>query len=179
MQFFKGDEKEIKMYESGRPPFSQVDTQKNLFFALAYFTATLGDVIYEDGRSPLANAIPEEIFRQSFNEIFTSFSSAGTFESYIVVFKKIFGDTVVIDFEVPGPGKLNINIESDGIELADFVARYIFDDEYMFDEVIDDEGDNIVFQGVKGFQSQYELEQMLFEMVPAGIYTEITLEIGA
>jgi hypothetical protein len=85
----------------------------------------------------------------------------------------------MVDFTVPAPGKLNIDIEAAGVELADFISRYIEDNTYLFDEVIDDEGDNIVFQSVKGFQSQYELEQMLFEMVPAGIFTTISLTIGA
>jgi hypothetical protein len=76
------------------------------------------------------------------------------------------------------PGKLNIDITASGVQISDFISREIVNNEYVFDEVIDDEGDNIVFQGVKGFETQYELEQMLFEMVPAGIYTEITLTLG-
>lgn len=178
MQRFKGDALEEKMIASGIGAFEGVDLEKDTFYQDAYESMPLGDIIYLDNRSPLANAIPQDIFRQSFNEIFTSFQSAGTFESYILVFKKIFGDTVGIDFTVPAPGKLVIDIEADGIELSNFVARYIEDNAYVYEEVIDEEGDNIAFQTIKGFQSQYELEQMLFEMVPAGIFTEINLTIG-
>jgi hypothetical protein len=80
---------------------------------------------------------------------------------------------------VPAPGKLNIDIVAAGTALYDFIARIIVENEYQFDTIIDDEDDTIVFQAIKGFESQYELEQMLFEMVPAGIYTEITLTIGS
>lgn len=179
MKYFKGDEQEQKFYNAGKALVDGVSLQKDLFHEGAYEAAPLGDVIYESNRSPLANAITQEIFRDAFKEIFDAFVVAGSFESYLTVFRRIFGDNVVVDFTVPAPGKLNIDIEAEGVVLSDFVARYIEDNAYIFDELIDDEDDNIVFQTIKGFESQYELEQMLFEMVPAGIYTEISLTIGA
>ena len=83
---------------------------------------------------------------------------------------------------MPSPGKLQIDISAPGIEESNFVARHIHSNEYLYDNVIwydgiDDPGGNILFQTVKGFQSQYELELMLFEMVPAGVFTEITLTL--
>lgn len=177
-QYFKGDALEKKFYNSGEPISSQLSLDKDEFLDGAYEAAPLGDLIFDDDRSPLSNAIPKDIFRLAFPEIFEAFVNVGTFESYITVFEKIFGDDVGITFTVPGPGQLQILIEAEGIEFYDFVARRIVDNAYVFDEVIDDEGDNLVFQTIKGFQSQYELEQMLFEMVPAGIYTEITLTLG-
>lgn len=179
MQYFKGDETEVKMANCAAPILDICSDDKDDFLAGAYESGPLGDVIYEGGRSPLSNAIDQTIFRASFKQIFDAFVVSGSFESYITVFQKIFGDDVVIEFTVPAPGKLNIDIEAAGVELADLLAREIIDDEYVFYEVIDDEGDNIALQTVKGFQSQYELEQMLHELVPAGIYTEITLTLGA
>lgn len=179
MQYFKGDEIEVKVDEVFEPIMSELSLQKELFFNEAFLAAPLGDLIFDDVRSPLSNAISKEIFRIAFAEIFQAFVEVGTFEAYLTVFRKIFGDDVVVEFTVPGPGQLQIDIEAEGVELSDFIARYIENNQYLFDEIIDDEGDNIVFQSIKGFQSQYELEQMLFEMVPAGIYTEITLTLGA
>lgn len=179
MQFFKGDDLEKKFYEAARPTFDLLSGHKTDFFNGAYETAPLGDLIYSSGRAPLSSAILQSIFRLSFKQIFDAFVTAGTFESYIVVFKKIFGDNVGITFTVPAPGKLNIAILASGLEFSNFVARRIEDEVYIFDEVIDDLGNNIVFQTVKGFQSQYELETMLFEMVPGGIFTTITLTIGS
>lgn len=178
MQFFKGDAEELKFYESGKVIFDLIDVQKNLFATGAYNAYDLGGVIYDLKKSPLSSAIKRETFREAFAEIFSAFKNSGTFESYIDIFTKIFGDTVTIDFTVPGPGKLNIDIVADGVLLYDFASREIVDNDYVLDEIIDDEGDNIAFQTVKGFTSQYELETMLFELVPGGIYTTISLSVG-
>lgn len=186
MQYFKGDEAEIKYYMSARPSFQLIDLQKDIFFEEAYQAYPLGDLVYDNARAPLANAISRNIFRESFSEIVDAFIVAGTYESYLTVFRKIFGEDVQIifnDWDSPNdpeqiPGKLKIDIIASGLELSDFVARSIVDNQYIFDEVVDHEGDNIAFQTVKGFQTQYELEQMLFEMVPAGVWTDINLTIG-
>lgn len=178
-QFFKGDAQELKFYNSGNPVLSNLSGQKNDFFNGSYSCFVLGEVLFDNNRSPLANAIPREIFREVFSDLFDSFVLAGSFESYLTVFRNVFGETVDVTFTIPAPGKLEIDIVADGTALYDFIARIIVDNEYQFDTIVDDEDDTIVFQAVKGFESQYELEQMLFEMVPAGIYTEITLTIGA
>lgn len=178
MQYFKGDALELKMIACAQTIIDQISDQKTLFFDNAYESYPLGDVLFDTGRSPLSNAIPRTIFRESFNQIFTSFTVAGSFDSYIDVFTKIFGDTVEITFTIPNPGELNIDIVADGVLISDFIARTIVADAYVNDNVVDDEDDQIVFQTVKGFESQYELEQMLKKMVPAGIYTEITLTLG-
>lgn len=177
MQYFKGDALEQKFDNAGEPILSDLSMQKDLFFAGAYGAAPLGDVIFDDLRSPLSNAIPKEIFRIAFAEIFEAFIAVGTFEAYLTVFRKIFGDDVDVTFTVPAAGKLNIDILANEVELSLFIARYIEDNAYVRDQVIDDEGDSIVFQSIKGFTSEYELNQMLFEMVPAGIYTNITLAL--
>lgn len=160
------------------PAMTELSEQKDDFFDGAYSCFLLGDLLYESNRSPLANAIDQTIFRESFFTIFEAFLVAGSFESYLVVFRKIFGDDVDVEFVVPGPGQLEINIEASEVILSDLLARYIEDNEYVFDEIVDWDGDNIAVQTIKGFQSQYELEQMLFEMVPTGIYTEISLTFG-
>jgi len=177
-QFFKGDSEELKFYNSGEPTLSALSMQKDNFWTDAYNCYVLGQMIWDSGLSPLANAIPRDIFRQSFATIFDSFLLAGSFESYLTVFRKVFGPSVDVTFTVPAAGKLNIAIVADTIEITDFIARYIDGNIYVFDEIIDDEGDNIAFQSVQGLESEYELEQMLFELVPVGIYTDITLTFG-
>lgn len=177
-QFYKGDPQELKFYNSLKTAFDTVAAQKDLFWEGAYTTYALGDMIYDSGRAPLTNAIVRDIFREAFPEIVEAFIEVGTFEAYLSVFRKIFGDDVVVTFTVPAPGKLGIDIVATGLDISDFVARYISGNDYYFDEVVDEVGDNIAFQGVKGFQTQYEVEQMLFEMVPDGIFTTISLTIG-
>lgn len=180
MQYFKGDALEIKFLEAAKGLLDTLSGQKDAFFSGAYSTGPLGDVIYNSNLSPLSKAIKSDIFRNSFNQIFEGFTVAGSFESYLLVFRKIFGESTTIDFTVPAPGKLWIDIVADDPETSNLVSRYISNNQYVFDTLIDQSGlDEIMVQTFKGFQSQYELEQMLFEMVPAGIYTEITLTLGA
>ncbi len=178
MDYFKGDALEIQMAAVPSTIVDQVSLQKDLFLESAYECKSLGDLIYEEERSPLANAIDQDIFRSSFKDIIEAFIEGGSFESYLTVFRKIFGDDVEVEFTVPAPGKLIIDIVAAGLELSDSLARYIDNNEYAFDEIIDDEDDNIAFRTILGFESQYELEKMLHEMVPAGIYTEISLTVG-
>lgn len=178
MQKFKGDANELKMIAVADGLLSDLSMQKDEFFVGAYETAPLGDLISQLKVSPLSNAISIEIFRLGFKEIFNSFISVGTFEAYISVFKKIFGNGVGLTFTVPAPGKLTIAIVATGVEASEFVTRYVLENAYVIDLMVTQDLDQIVFQTVKGFQSQYELEQMLFEMVPAGIFTTISLTLG-
>lgn len=178
MQYFKGDDTEIKMYMTGDPIMDQIMSQLQLFYDGAYTTAVLGDLIYESNRAPLANAIDQTIFRDSFSEIFEAFQVSGTFESYMTVFRKIFGADVEVEFTVPAPGKLEIDITATGLEISTWRAREVSGSSYIFHDMVDDTGDSIAFRTVKGFETQYQLEQMLFEMVPAGIYTTISLTVG-
>lgn len=177
MQLFKGDDREKKFYNAGLPIAAILSQNEDDFFDECYACFVLGELIYDNKLAPLTRAIPREIFRDSFKTIFDTFLVAGTFEGYLDVFRNIFGDSVEVTFGVPAPGKLTIDIVADGVVLSNFIAREIVDDEFVNSNIVDDVDDQIVFQTVKGFQSQYELEQMLFEMVPDGIYTEITLDI--
>lgn len=178
-QYFKGDDLEKKIDAAFTPIGDQISTARSEFTAGAFTAFPLGELLYDNNLSPLARAIPRDIFREAFASIFESFLEAGTFESYLSVFRQIFGDDVEVTFTVPAPGKLEIDIVAAGVQLYDLLVKTIVGDSIVFDELIDDEGDNIAVQAVKGFESQYELEQMLFEMVPAGIYTQISLTVGS
>lgn len=182
MQYFKGDATEKKFDNSASPIIDQIGMQLDAFFEGAYDAMPLGDLLHEGVRSPLANAIVLPIFREFFNTLYNEFRVSGSFESYLVVFRKIFGDEVEVEFTVSAPGKLAIAIIADQLELSNLVLRRIVDNAYLFDSALwydDLDSGHILLQTVKGFHSQYELEQMLFEMVPAGIFTDIDLTFGA
>jgi len=178
MQFYKGDAEELKYYNSGKTVMDAMSVAKNEFFNGAFSCFSLGELIWDSNRSPLSKAIPRDIFRESFNAIFETFLEAGSLEGYITIFKKIFGEEVEVAFTIPSPGRLQIAIVATGTVLYDLVAREIIDNHYDYNELIDDELDNIAAQSLKGMESEYEIEQMLFELVPSGIFTEITLTLG-
>lgn len=179
-QPYKGsDTVELKFYNSASTLFDLLSGERDDFFDEAYACFVLGEVLWDSNRSPLSNAIARDIFRTSFEGIFDSFVNVGSFEAYISVFEKIFGEDVDVQFTVPAPGKLEIDITATGVELTNFAARIIESNAYvLYDVITQDAVDEIVFQSIKGFTSQYELERMLFEMVPAGIFTTITLDLG-
>lgn len=178
MQYFKGDDDEKKFANVGVPVLESMSLHKTEMFNGVYTTGPLGDLIYNTMRAPLSNAISQNIFRLAFGEIFDAFVNAGSFESYLTVFRKIFGSDVSVTFSVPGPGQLTIALIASSIEVANLVSRYVEDNVYLYDEIIDYDGANFIVQTIKGFQSQYELETMLFEMVPGGVFTTISLTFG-
>lgn len=177
MQNFKnGDVTEKKYEDSAEPILTILSGDKTDFYDGAYTCEPLGDLIFETERAPLTNAIKQDIFRAAFSEIFQAFVKVGTFEAYITVFQKIFGVDANITFTVPAPGKLTIAIEATQIELSDFIYRIVQDNQFVYDQIITQDGvDVVAFQSIQGFATQYELETMLFEMVPAGIFTDISL----
>lgn len=178
-EFFKGDALELKMYNSGLPALDNIGLGLDEFWSQCYEMIPMGEFLWDEKRVPLTNAIRRDVFVISFKQIFEAWSFCGTFESYILVFKKIFGDDSLIEFTVPAPGQLHINIEASGIQLSPFIARRIVDNAYVYDNVVDHVGDNIAFATVLGIETQDELEKVLYTMVPAGIYTEVSLTIGA
>lgn len=177
-QYFKGDTEELKYYNSANPISDVLSANLTDFYDDAYGCFILGELLYDNDYAPLANAIPREIFRTTFEALFNSFLVAGSFEAYLSVFRSVFGEEVDVSFTVPAAGKLEIAIVATGLEIYGTKVREIGDDVYDYFTLTDDEGDRIVLQAVKGFESQYELEQMLFEMVPAGVYTIISLTVG-
>ena len=177
-QFFKGTADELKYFNSVEPQSDTLSNQKDIFFDGAYACFVLGEVLYDNNYAPLANAIPREVYRETFSAVFEAFIAFGSFESYLTVFRKIFGDGVEVEFVVPNPGHLQINITAANLQTFDFVARSIEGNGYIYDNIVDDEGDQIIFRAFRGLESQYELEQMLFELVPDGIFTEIDLDLG-
>lgn len=180
MKYFKGDATELKFYNAFLGIVSGIEASENDFYTNGYSAAPLGDAIYEANKSPLTNVITKEIFRIAFNEIFDAFIAVGTAEAYLTVFRKIFGDSVEVEFVVPGPGQLDINIEALELELVNLAVREIVEDNYVLYDLITQDGlDEIMLQSVVGIDSQYELENMLREMVPQGIFTQISLTIGS
>lgn len=180
VQFFKEtDLKEKRVYEILKPLFDNLSNERDLFFTDSYSNFMLGQAIWDADASPLANVIPREIFRTSFSSIFESFLEAGSFEGYLNVFRQVFGANVDVTFTVPSAGKLLIDIVASDLELDFFTVREIISNSYIYDNLITQDLDNIMLRSVKGITTQYELEQMLFELVPSGIYTQITLTAGA
>jgi len=153
------------------------DSELDEFFEGAYECYVLGDVLYLTGH-PMSGVIQQDVFRMSFPSIHQLFTRPGTFEFYLEVFRAVWGEDVVVEFDVPDPGKLLINIDSLALILFDALAREIIDNAYVFHEIMTDAGDNLAFQGSQGIKTQEEAEALVNEFRPAGIWTETTLTIS-
>lgn len=179
MQNFKASDTIEKKFENAaKGILDDIGVSLDDFEANGYDADPLGAVIYDNQRAPLSNAIIRNVFLDAFNEIFTSFTFAGSFETYIDIFEKIFGPSVVLTFTVPSAGRLQIEIEASEIEVFDFVVRRIVNNQYVFDNLVTQDSDQIQLRTVKGFETEEEVETMLFETVPQGVFTEITLTVA-
>jgi len=175
---FKGDEVEENFYQSARQIFQNRYFQTAQLFIGGYEAYPLGDLLYDNNLVPLSRAIKRDIFRESFSSLFDLFLEAGSFEGYFKIFTDIFGDGVDVQFTVPEPGRLQIDIVADSVVFNQFISREVDDNTFVESDMIAQNNDKLVFQNIKGFESEFEVEQMLFEMVPNGIFTEITLTLS-
>lgn len=178
IQYFKNnDDLEKKVADVFDPILTSLGLERTDFYDGAYAAQPLGEVLKNLKRDPMVGVISDDVYVQSFSAIHELFTRPGTFEFYLQLFRKIWGDAVVIEFTVPSPGILDINIEAVEAISYRFIARRIVDDAYIYEPVIDDVGDNIVFQGTIGLKTQSEVDLLMKEISPANIYTTATLVV--
>lgn len=176
-KFSPNDEVESKVIEVLKPLLDTLEADRIDFFEGAYTSYPLGNVLYDLDASPLAGSISREVFRTSYFAIHDLFTRPGTFDFYIEVFKAIFGDDVELEFEIPAPGKLNINVQALTIIQDRLIARSIVSGAYVYDEIVDHEGDFLVAQVTQGPKTQSEIDAIMIEIKPQGIWVETSLVI--
>lgn len=178
IQYFKrNDDLEKKVAEVFDPILTSLALERNDFYDESYVAQPLGEVLKNLKRDPMVGVISDEVYVTSFSAIHELFTRPGTFEFYLQLFRKIWGDSVDVTFTVPSPGVLNIDIEAVEAISYRFIARRIVDNAYIYEPVIDDVGDNIVFQGTIGLKTQAEVDLLMKEISPANIFTTATLVV--
>ena len=182
MQAFKEtDEKEEKVVATAFPVLDLISNDRTDFFDGAYEAFPLGDVLFDLDRDPLVGVITRETFRSSFFAIHQLFTRPGTFEFYLDVFRAVWGDDVEVEFSIPQPGVLQINIHALDVQLNIAVARRIVNNSYVYDEIMlqggDYDGDTLAFQGTQGIKTQNETDALISELHPAGVFVQATLDI--
>lgn len=178
IQYFKrNDDLEKKVADCFDPILTSLSLERTDFYDGANAAQPLGEVLKNLKRDPMVGVISDEVYVTSFSAIHELFTRPGTFEFYLQLFRKIWGDSVDVEFTVPSPGVLNINIEAVEAISYRFIARRIVDNAYIYEPVIDDVGDNIVFQGTIGLKTQAEVDLLMKEISPANIFTTATLVV--
>jgi len=145
------------------------------FFEECFLSFLLGDILFDLKRDPMSGVITKVTFRESFPQIHDMFTRAGTFEFYLEVFNSIWGDDVEVTFSRPSAGVLEIDIEAVTAITEVFSSVKIENAQYVFTDVVDHEGDEILFQGYKGTKDQRELDALINELAPAGAFITATL----
>lgn len=177
LQPFKiNDDVEAKLTEAFVSSLRVVDGQFDAMFAGVYTAQPMGGAIYDAGADPLVGPLVRASYIVSFLQIHALFQRPGTYELYLAVFRAIWGSDVSVVF-TPTPGKLSIVIEALSTTLELFAARRIEDNHYMDDEVLAENLDNLVFQVPTGIKTQQEVDALMRELHPIGIWVEATLDI--
>lgn len=179
MQAFKeNDPKELKVRSSFDPALTLISNNRSEFYSGAYTSHGLGKVLFDLKNDPMARVLDEETFLESFPAFHELFTRPGTFEFYLQLFRSIWGDQVDVEFVTPNPGCLEINISALSSRKDSFGAREVSGNAYQYHEVSDHDGDIIAFQTSQGIKTQQEVDRMIAELHPQGIYLTINLLIS-
>lgn len=178
LQRFKdNDETEAKVIAVAMPTLNALSEDHDDFYNGANTAYGLGEVLYDLDRDPMSGVITRDVFIKSFPAIHQLFTRPGTFEFYLSVFRSIWGNTVTIEFDVPSPGVLTINAVVLELDEFNLIAREIFNNLYEFNEIIDQQGDNIEVRDQIGIKTESEIDALMNELAPEGIFVVTTLTL--
>lgn len=168
-EYFKGDDAEKQIVAGANSLFQVLEGELRVFLQNAYQGEGLGCVLYDAEMAPLVNVLPRDTFAGTMNALLENFQQAGTFESYISVFKTIFGADTGVVFEVLGKAQLRINITAKraGTRLWGTLDKKL---------VKDKAGKVFAFQRTVKSGNYYEARQVLTILTPGGIYLEVTFK---
>lgn len=174
-QFFKGDAEEQKMYGAGAPAFALTKASLDEFWAEAYDSTPWLLQLYDENRMPFSQRVNRNAFVAFIREALKRFPFTGNFDSYLFVIWAIFGSDANIIFTVTAPGKLSIDVNAiSGLEF-DFIGKGFDGSGFETFNVTTMDGDQIIFRGIAGIETEYELQLLFSELMPAGIVPNISL----
>lgn len=178
-QKFKGDATELKFEAAAKQAFDVAEIGRDDYFANGYDSSPFLLMLYDEGRMPFSDRVGRDSFVAFYREALANFPFTGSFESYIFILQAIFGEGSGVDFDVPAAGKLEILVNAAASIESEFVAPQVEDGEVVEYNMVDHLGNQLTFAGISGIDSEYELELLLSELIPAGIFPSITLAFFA
>lgn len=174
-QKFKGDSLELQMETVGASATDFVSAALDQFEAGGFSASDFLLMLYDEGRMPFSNRIPRESFVSFYREALLNFPVTGTFDAYQFILKKVFGDSTEVLFEVPAAGKLEILVNAGSEVEFDAFVTLLQSGAFVDYDLVDSLGNNIVFRGISGIDTEYKLQLLLSELIPAGVFTTFTL----
>ncbi len=175
-QNFKGDATELKYLAAGEPAFELTRVSLHEFFQGAYDCDEFLLMLYDAGRMPFSSRVPRDAFVSFIRQAIPDFPSTGTFEVYIFMIKALFGDSAIIQFTIPAAGKLQIEVNAPGSSLEfDWVAKEIVGGGTILTQMITHDSEEFLFNGISGIETEAQLQILLAELFPMGIYATLEL----
>lgn len=174
-QTFKGDTLEQQMIDAGDPAFEACIQALNSFFQNCYTSHDFLLMLYDNGRMPFSDRVPRDVFIGFIQEAIPNFPVTGTFEAYLFILKSIFGEETEVQFDVPAAGKLEMLVAAEASLDFNFLASEFSGGVFQEYTMQTTTGDDITFTGISGIDSEAELSALLAELIPVGIWPDITL----
>jgi hypothetical protein len=176
-QYFKGDETEIKMHDAAAPAFDLCDAALEAFYSGAYTANDFLLSLYDQGRMPFSARVPRAAFVDFYKQALVNFPVTGTFEAYIFIIRSIFGETTEIQFEVPAAGKLNILVDAAASTEFGWQVKEYSGGEYVYSDMVTLDDQELQFRGISGIENEAQLNALLSELIPAGIFPTVTFQV--
>ena len=177
-QYFKGDATELKYDQSGAPIMETTEHSLDQYFEGAFESAEFLLMLYDEGRMPFSDRIPRDAFIAFLLEAMANANFIGSHESYIFLITRIFGAGSSVFFDPDhDPGVLKLTASATNTTEYAFTVREFINGAFVESQIETEIGEEIVFAGFPGIESEAELKLLLAEFVPAGIYPDITLII--
>lgn len=177
-RFKESDDLETKILAAVSAALNPISTDLDNFLAGAFTCYLLGDALYDADRDPMVGVVTRDVFRESFFAFHELFTKPGTFEFWLTLFRAIWGEDVEVEFTIPNPGQLVINISEVHVETFYLTARRIVNNAYIYENLITQADEKILAQVQIGFRTQQEVDAMTKEIAVNGIYTKINLVTG-
>lgn len=175
-QDYKGDETELKYKNAGSPAYESISDALDEMMLGASTTDDFILMLYDDGRYPYSQRIKRDAFVNFIRGALNNFPFIGSFDTYIFILREIFGPDTDLIFTVPGPGELEISVNASSDIVSEFIGREVSGGGYVFFNLSDDDGNDIVFKTLAGIETEAELNLLFAEIMPAGIFPTIALD---
>ena len=169
-QNFNGDNLEMKFCGAFDAVFDDIKSALTQFIEECYGAKALGYTLYDSGAAVLDGVVARDVFADYYDDIFRQFPYGGTFESYLFILKRIFGEQAEISFEILASAALRINIKSDKNAFFKWVESI------LSETAISDENGNVIhFRWALGDMDYYKVWSVLNIFKNPGVYLEFNI----
>lgn len=176
LQTYKGDETELKYKRAGESFLDTISGSLDELYSGADTSDAFLLMLYDEGRVPYSQRIKREAFVRFIKGALENFAFIGSFDSYIFILREIFGPETDLIFEIPAPGKLEISVNASSDLVFEAIGRELESGSYSFFNISTSDGDDLVFKGLAGIETEAELELLFSEIMPAGLAPTVSLD---